>query len=81
MNLIGDIVINMMKIKKTGRLFFFVFEYLIYKEIEQKITITKWLLIFKRHQGITKKGIYKKNFNKADLKIYPYLRLHMKTMC
>ena len=64
MNLIGDIVINMTKIKKMGRsnyYFLFVYEYGIYKEIEQKIPFTKWLSIFKRHQGITKKRIYKKN--------------------
>ena len=34
---------------------FFVYEYRTYKQKEQKITITRCLLIFKRYLGITKK--------------------------
>ena len=65
MNLIEDIVIKMMKIKKMGRLnydlIFFVYEYRTYKQIEQKITTTRCLLIFTRHLGISKKREYKKD--------------------
>ena len=49
-----------MKIKKMGRLnyaYFFVYEYRTYKQIEQTITFTRCLLIFKRHLGITKERI------------------------